>query len=112
MPYKEKSIEKRYYSIAEVAKMFNVNKSLLRFWETEFDEIRPKKSNTGNRLYTQKEIEKLKTIYSLVKEKGFTLDGAKAKMKEPVETDLNTKEKVIESLTKIKTFLVSLEDML
>jgi DNA-binding transcriptional MerR regulator len=112
MPYKEKIIEKRYYSIAEVAKMFNVNKSLLRFWETEFDEIKPKKSNTGNRLYTQKEIEKLKIIYSLVKEKGFTLDGAKAKMKEPMSEDLESKDKVIESLTKIKSFLISLEGML
>ncbi len=112
MPYKEKTIEKRYYSIAEVAKMFNVNKSLLRFWETEFDEIKPKKSNTGNRLYTQKEIENLKIIYSLVKEKGFTLDGAKAKMKEPIGEEIDSKEKVIASLTKIKSFLKSLEAML
>jgi DNA-binding transcriptional MerR regulator len=81
VPYKEKEIEKLYYSIGEVAEMFNVSKSLIRFWETEFDILKPRKSQKGNRLFTKKDIENLRVIYYLVKEKGYTLEGARMKLK-------------------------------
>ena len=72
--------EKRYYKIGEVAKAFNVNTSLVRFWEKEFDIIKPKKNPKGNRLFTQEDIKNFKLIFNLVKERGFSLDGAKQKL--------------------------------
>ena len=82
MAYKEKEIEKLYYTIGEVAQMFNVNTSHIRFWSKEFDVIRPATNKKGNRLYTQSDIENFRKIYHLVKEKGFTLKGAKTEMKD------------------------------
>ena len=73
MPYKEVKVEKLYYTIGEVARMFKVNTSLIRFWEKEFDIIKPKKNKKGNRLFTQKDIDNFYIIYHLVKEKGMTL---------------------------------------
>lgn len=72
---------KLYYSIGEVAEMFKVNASLIRFWEKEFSAIKPKKNKKGNRLFTDKDIDHIRTIYTLVKEKGYTLEGAKAQLK-------------------------------
>ena len=77
MPYKEKVIEKKYYTIGEVAEQFNVATSLIRFWESEFDNIKPKKNRKGNRQFTKEDIENVRLIYHLVKERGFTLNGAK-----------------------------------
>lgn len=121
MPYKDKEIEKLYYSIGEVATMLNVNKSLLRFWETEFPTLRPKKASKGNRLYTKNDIEMIKKIQNLVKEKGFTIDGAKKQLKEKqdivinntiyVSSDLN-KEEIGNELSKLKSFLVDLSNKL
>ncbi len=74
--------EKRYYKIGEVAKAFNVNASLVRFWEKEFDIIKPKKNAKGNRLFTPEDISNFKLIYNLVKERGFTLRWRKTKVKE------------------------------
>lgn len=82
MPYKEKEIEKLYFTIGEVAQMFNVNTSHIRFWSKEFDVIRPATNKKGNRMYTQADIDNFKKIYHLVKEKGFTLKGAKIELKE------------------------------
>lgn len=82
MPYKETDIVKLYYSIGEVAEMFDVNASLIRFWEKEFDSIKPKKNKKGNRLFTPEDIENYKVIYNLVKVQGLTLDGAKKYLKE------------------------------
>ena len=82
MPYKEKNIEKLYYSIGEVAKMFKVSNSLIRFWENEFDILQPRKNRKGDRLFTKKDIHNIKIIFHLVKEQGFTLEGAKKKLKE------------------------------
>jgi DNA-binding transcriptional MerR regulator len=82
MPYKEKEIEKLYYSIGEVAQMFGMNTSHIRFWSKEFDVIKPATNKKGNRLYTISDIENFKKIYHLVKEKGFTLKGAKTELKE------------------------------
>ena len=81
MPYKEKEIEKLYFTIGEVAKMFEVNTSHIRFWSKEFEVIKPATNKKGNRLYTQSDIDNFRKIYHLVKEKGFTLKGAKVELK-------------------------------
>ena len=107
MPYKEKSIEKKYYSIGEVASQFSVATSLIRFWESEFDLIKPKKNRKGNRQFTKEDIENVKLIYHLVKERGFTLQGAKDMLKSN-SNDLKDKMDMIDSLTKVKEFLVDL----
>ena len=104
MPYKEKEITKLYYSIGEVASMFKVSTSLIRFWENEFDILKPKKNKKGNRLFTPQDLDNLKVIYHLVKERGFTLEGAKKKLKENKEDTVNNIE-VIQSLQKVKGFL-------
>jgi DNA-binding transcriptional MerR regulator len=104
-------IVKRYYSIGEVAEMFAVNASLLRHWETEFDTIRPKKNRKGERQYTQKDVETIRLIYGLVKDKGFTLQGAKDFMKQKNQQDAE-KGSVIESLEKLKVFLTDLRNKL
>jgi len=74
------TLTKRYYTIAEVSKMFDVAKSLLRYWEGEFKEIQPRKDRGGVRRYTSKDIEQIKKIYGLVKERGFTIDGARKEL--------------------------------
>lgn len=111
MPYKEQESQKRYYSIGEVAKIFDVNPSLIRFWEGEFDVLQPKKNRKGNRLFTQEDIENIKIIYHLVKEKGFTLNGAKEEMKKNPD-DLKDQQKVVQALEKLKTFLLDIKDHL
>jgi len=108
LPYKEKEITKLYYSIGEVAGMFNVSTSLIRFWENEFDILKPKKNKKGNRLFTPTDLENLKIIYHLVKERGFTLEGAKKKLRENKQDTINNVE-VIESLQKIRSFLVDVK---
>ena len=105
MPYKEKPIEKLYYSIGEVAKILNVNVSLVRFWEKEFDILQPKKNKKGNRMFTVADFENLKLIFHLVKERGFTLEGAKNKLKENKEDTINNFE-IISRLKEIRSFLV------
>ena len=107
MPYKEIKVEKLYYSIGEVAKMFDVNTSLIRFLEKEFDIIKPKKNKKGNRLFTKKDIDNFHIIYHLVKEKGMTLKGAKKKMKENKE-DTEHNFEIIRSLEQIKEMLTDL----
>ena len=109
MPYKEKVIEKKYYTIGEVAQKFNVATSLIRFWESEFDNIKPKKNRKGNRQFTKEDIENVRLIYHLVKERGFTLQGAKEVLKSESDAVRN-KINVIESLTTIRSFLVDLRN--
>ena len=111
MPYKEKEITKLYYSIGEVAETFKVSTSLIRFWENEFDILKPKKNKKGNRLFTPKDIENLKVIFHLVKERGFTLDGAKKKLKENKDDTINNIE-IINSLREIRSFLVDIKENL
>ena len=111
MPYKEKKVEKLYYSIGEVADMFKVNTSLIRFWEKEFDIIKPKKNKKGNRLFTQKDIDNFHIIYHLVKENGMTLKGAKKKMKENKE-DAEHNFEIIKSLESIKEMLIEVRESL
>lgn len=102
---------KLYYSIGEVATMFNVNASLIRFWEKEFDIIKPKKNNKGNRLFTIQDIDNLKIIYHLVKERGFTLDGAKNKLKNNRKETIENVE-IVQSLQQIRKFLLELKEEL
>jgi len=109
MAYKEKEIEKLYYSIGEVAEIFNVAPSLIRFWESEFDIIRPKKNRKGNRQFTKDDIDNVRTIYHLVKEKGFTLQGAKEMLKNDSQA-VRDKMDMIDSLKSIRKFLVELRE--
>jgi DNA-binding transcriptional MerR regulator len=104
-------IQKRYYSIGEVAEKFNVNTSLIRFWESEFEVLRPRKNKKGDRQFTQKDIDCVQTIYHLVKEKGYTLQGAKEFMKARSAKQSENAE-MIASLEKIKSFLTELRDKL
>jgi len=93
MPVPEQ-LSKLYYSIGEVAEMFDVNTSLIRFWEKEFSIIQPKKNRKGNRMFTPKDIENLQVIYHLLKERGYTIEGAKKKIKENKEDTLRESELV------------------
>jgi DNA-binding transcriptional MerR regulator len=103
--------EKRYYKIGEVAKAFNVNASLVRFWEKEFDIIKPKKNAKGNRLFTPDDISNFKLIYNLVKERGFTLDGAKQKLKKNPDSTINNHE-LITRLESVKAELIKIKNQL
>jgi len=109
MPYKETKIEKLYYSIGEVASMFDVNTSLIRFWEKEFDIIKPKKNKKGNRLFTQSDIDNFHIIYHLVKEKGMTLKGAKKKIKENKD-DTEHNFEIIRTLESIREMLIEVKE--
>ena len=109
MPYKEKKVEKLYYSIGEVADMFKVNTSLIRFWEKEFDIIKPKKNKKGNRLFTQKDIDNFHLIFYLVKEKGMTLKGAQKKLKENKDEQEHDFE-IIKSLEEIRKMLLQVKE--
>tara|TARA_B100000508_G_scaffold127407_1_gene112486 strand:- start:216 stop:545 length:330 start_codon:yes stop_codon:yes gene_type:complete len=103
--------EKRYYGIGEVAKAFDVNTSLIRFWEKEFDALQPKKSAKGNRKFTPEDIKTLELIYHLVKERGFTLEGAKTHLKENKQKTLDTFE-IIRKLETVKTELLKIKENL
>ncbi|UGU14827.1 MerR family transcriptional regulator [Sinomicrobium kalidii] len=103
--------EKRYYSIGEVANAFKVNTSLIRFWEKEFDVLQPKKNAKGNRKFTPEDIKNLQLIYHLVKERGFTLEGAKTHLKEEKHKTLSNFE-IIRKLENVKTILLSIKDQL
>ena len=92
-----------------MAKTLNVNVSLVRFWEKEFDILQPKKNKKGNRMFTAADFENLKLIFHLVKERGFTLEGAKNKLKENKEDTINNFE-IISRLKEIRSFLVELKE--
>lgn len=108
MPYKERKIEKVYYTIGEVAEMFNVNTSLIRYWEKEFDIIKPKKNNKGNRLFTKQDIDNFHLIYNLIRDRGMTIKGTIKKLKENKEDTLNNFE-VVKQLQKIRDLLMEME---
>lgn len=111
MPYKEKEIEKKYYSIGEVADLFKVAPSLIRFWESEFEILSPKKNKKGNRQFTKEDIDNLTVVFHLVKEKGYTLQGAKEALKNGRQKPVD-KVEVIKSLEKVKVFLLELKKSL
>lgn len=103
--------DKRYYSIGEVAKAFDVNTSLIRFWEKEFDVLKPKKNAKGNRKFTPEDIKNLQLIYHLVKERGFTLEGAKIHLKEEKQKTLTNFE-IIRKLEAVKATLLNIKEQL
>lgn len=111
MPYKEREITKMYYSIGEVAKMFDVSASLIRFWENEFDILKPKKNSKGSRFFTPEDLDNLHLIFHLVKERGYTLDGAKKKLKENKDDTVNN-FKVVQTLTNLRALLVEIKNQL
>ncbi len=103
--------DKRYYSIGEVAEAFGVNASLIRFWDKEFDILKPKKNAKGNRMFTPEDIKNLQFIYHLVKERGFTLDGAKVHLKENQKETLD-KFEIIRKLESVKEILLNIKNQL
>jgi DNA-binding transcriptional MerR regulator len=111
MPYKEKKVEKLYYSIGEVAEMLGVNTSLIRFWEKNFDIIKPHKNKKGNRFFTKDDIENLKLIHHLVKEQRLTLEGARKKLSENRQDTIHNFE-IVESLKSIREMLLEVREEL
>ena len=111
MPYKEKQIEKLFYPIGEVAQMFEVSVSAIRYWEKEFDILKPKKNKKGNRIFTKKDVDNLRIIYHLTKERGFTLEGAKKKLRENKADTIDNVE-IINHLKSIRQFLVEFREEL
>jgi DNA-binding transcriptional MerR regulator len=103
--------DKRYYSMGELAKAFNVNASLIRFWDKEFDILKPKKNAKGNRMFTPEDVKNLQLIYHLVKERGFTLEGAKVHLKDGQKKTLD-KFDIISKLESIKVQLMNIKNEL
>jgi len=103
--------KKRYYKIGEVAKAFGVPNSMIRYWEQEFEMIKPKKNSKGDRMFTDVDIEKLKMVYHLAKEQGYSLEGVRKKLKaQPKKTA--SKVAVINRLETIKAELLKIKDQL
>jgi DNA-binding transcriptional MerR regulator len=111
MPYKEREIEKLYYTMGEVTQLFDVNASQIRYYEREFEILQPKKNKKGNRLFSPEDVENLKIIFSLVKDKGFTLQGAKDYLRSN-KSEVKENQKVIDSLERLKQFLLEVKEKL
>ena len=111
MALNNKATEKLFYKIGEVAKMFEVNISTVRYWEKEFDILKPKKNKKGNRLFTPKDVANLRIIFHLLKERGFTVDGARKKLKENKKDTIDNIE-IVTHLREIREFLVKLREEL
>lgn len=111
MAWKEKPVEKLYYSIGEVVEMLGINASALRYWEKEFDILKPKKNGKGDRFYTKEEIEKVKLINHLIRERGFTTEGARAQLKSGTKQVEKTAQ-IVNKLKSIKGFLEQLKEEL
>ena len=111
MTYKEKKIEKLFYPIGEVAKIFDVSVSSIRYWEKEFNILKPKKNKKGNRMFTKKDLDNLKIIYHLIKERGFTLEGAKKKLRDNKKDTIDNLG-IITNLKNIRKFLVQFREEL
>lgn len=103
--------EKLFYTIGEVAAMFDVNASLIRFWEKEFDIIQPQKTRKGNRLFTQQDIESIRQIYTLVKKQGYTLEGAKQQLKSS-KKEFKKEAEITHTLQSIKDSLLKFKEEL
>lgn len=106
---KDLNPNKLYHSIGEVATAFDVSTSLIRFWEKEFDVLKPRKNKKGDRLFTQEDIKNLHIIFHLLKERGFTIEGAKKKLKENKNDTINQFE-IVQSLNKLKSFLIEIKE--
>ncbi|NVK05257.1 MAG: MerR family transcriptional regulator [Flavobacteriia bacterium] len=108
MHLKLPELTKRYYTIGEVAEIFDVNTSLLRYWEKEFPNLQPKKNSKGNRAYTPKDIERIHLVFHLVKERGFTIDGARKKLRENHE-DVAKEAEVVSRLMNVREKIMNLK---
>jgi DNA-binding transcriptional MerR regulator len=106
-----KEITKRYYSISEVSEKYDVSQSLIRYWEKEFDNLRPTKNSKGDRRFTEKNLIQFKLIYHLLKEKGFTIKGAKQEIKDNREKYI-LQQKIVDKLKKLKSGMQDLRDEL
>jgi DNA-binding transcriptional MerR regulator len=112
MAYKEREeINKIYYTMGEVSAMFDVNQSLLRYYEKEFDILQPKKNKKGNRFFTAEDVENIKVILHLIRDKKFTLEGAKEHMKQNINA-AKDQQRIISSLEDMKKFLLEVRDAL
>ncbi|MBN1769052.1 MAG: MerR family transcriptional regulator [Prolixibacteraceae bacterium] len=111
MPFIPPKIDKHFYTIGEVAAMFEVNPSLIRFWTKEFECIKPTTNKKGNRLYTEENINQVRLVYHLVKERGMTLKGAKTKISQNPDDAFHEHE-IVKRLTKIKTLLTEIKEEL
>lgn len=111
MPKQNSKIEKLYYSISEVAELFGVNTSLIRYWENEFDSIKPHKNKKGNRMFTKEDIEDVRLVYYLVKERGMTLKGAQQKIKQN-KGDTIQEHEIVTRLKSIKQMLLEIKEEL
>ncbi len=111
MALKQEKVEKLYFSIGEVAHLFGLNESTLRFWEKEFDEISPRKTKKGTRYYRQEDIEQIRLIYHLVKERGMTLSGARRRLKDNKEATVRLLE-ISDRLKGVRAALVSMIEAL
>ncbi|MDA3866483.1 MAG: MerR family transcriptional regulator [Salinivirgaceae bacterium] len=108
MPYKEPKIEKLYYSMGEIAEMFGLNASTIRYWEKNFPHLKPKKNNKGNRQFTKKDIEDLKLIHYLLKDRGLTIKGAKSKIKDN-KGNVTDNAEIVDRLQKIRSMLIEVK---
>ena len=111
MPYKDREITKLYYTMGEVTQIFDVNASQIRYYEREFEIIQPKKNKKGNRLFSPDDVENLRIIFSLVKDKGYTLQGAKDHLRSN-KNEEKENQKVIDSLERLKHFLIEVKEKL
>ena len=111
MPYKKPKIEKIFFNVGEVAEMIGENASLIRYWENQFDALKPHKNKKGTRLFTKDDIETVKLIHYLVKVRGLTLKGAKQKLKENRDETVNNFE-IVKRLQNIKEELIDIRDAL
>lgn len=109
MPYREKKVEKLYYQIGEVSEMFSEPISTIRFWENEFEILRPKKNNKGNRLFMQEDIRNLKLIHHLLREKGMTIEGARKYLKNN-RGDADYRQEIADTLRNIREMLLDIKD--
>lgn len=104
--------EKLYYRIGEVARMFNVQPTLIRYWEKEFDFIKPHKSDKGTRMYTEKDIRHFEIVYHLVKEKGLTIQGTREYFKKHYDSKSMDKLEIINTLKKTRNLLADIRSVL
>ena len=111
MAYKKPVIEKVIFSVGEVAKMIGEKPSLIRYWEIQFDALKPQKNKKGNRLFTKDDIEMVKLIHHLVKERGMTIKGAQQKLKENREETAHNYE-IVKRLQNVRTELIGIRDAL
>ncbi len=109
MPYKKPEIEKIYYTVGEVSEMFGLTPSHIRYWEKQFEALKPFKNKKGNRLFTKDDIETIRLIHHLVKERGLTIDGARKKLKDNRDDTLNNYE-IVKRLQDIKQELMDIRD--